>query len=287
MNTMLIDSALHNRILQYYVDAGLDYAFWSKGFNMHFGLGDLRTVFSRERMLNQMSAEVLRRVLPSCHGHIADFGCGVGATMRAAAHISKDIRVTGLTIVPWQKEKGDELNESWKSQLEIRVEDYHNSSLDENSCDGVYAIESACYSPEKMHLDFFSEIHRVLRPGGRVVIADGFLKVSENELGTMVRTMYNGICKNWALPGMMNINDVKDHLINSGFKNISMEEVSWKVAPSVLHVPFVIIWFLMYKKLMRQKLSHQSIRNLKGSLQTLLLGLQRASLGYYLVTAEK
>jgi MPBQ/MSBQ methyltransferase len=103
----------------------------------------------------------------------------------------------------------------------------------------------------------------------------------------MVRTMYNGICKNWALPGMMNINDVKDHLINSGFKNISMEEVSWKVAPSVLHVPFVIIWFLMYKKLMRQKLSHQSIRNLKGSLQTLLLGLQRASLGYYLVTAEK
>jgi MPBQ/MSBQ methyltransferase len=287
MNTLRIDSDLHSRILQYYVDAGLDYAFWSKGFNMHFGIGDLRTVFSREKMLNQMSAEVLARVVPSGQGHIADFGCGVGATMRTAANLSKNIRVTGLTIVPWQKEKGDELNARWKSQLEIRVEDYHNSSLESNSCDGVYAIESACYSPAPMHLNFFSEIYRVLKPGGRVVIADGFLKVNENELGTTVRTMYEGICRNWALPGMMNVNQVKAHLISAGFRNISLQEISWKVAPSVLHVPFVIIWFLLYKKLKRQKLSLQSIRNLKGSFQTLLLGLQRECLGYYLVTAEK
>lgn len=286
--TQRITDDLRNRILQYYIDAGMDYAFWSSGFNMHFGFGDLSTAFNREKMLNRMSIEVLKRALNGKKfGHLADFGCGVGATMRTAASIHRRMHVTGLTIVPWQKQKGDILNEYVTNQLEIKVEDFHSSSLEGNSFDGVYAIESACYSPPSMQPDLFHEMHRVLKPGSKMVIADGFLKVRPESLGQSVASVYRAICRNWALPGMMNIEDAKRHLEKIGFRDIRAEEVSWRVAPSVMHVPFVILWFLLYKKFRREKLSKQSIRNLKGSIQTLLLGLQRNSFGYYFLSAQK
>jgi MPBQ/MSBQ methyltransferase len=285
---MIIAQELQNRIIQYYVDAGLDYAFWSRGFNMHFGFGGLTSLFAREKMLREMSRQVLAKVLPANQGaSLADFGCGVGATMRAAVELDPEVSVSGITIVPWQKDKGDELNGAAGGRLKIVVEDYHSTSLQSLAYDGVYAIESACYSPSEMHQTFCSEMFRILKPGGKMVIADGFLKVPEESLNSCVRNIYNGICRNWALPGMMNIERIKKHLSDAGFRNIRCEEVSWKVAPSVLHVPFVILWFLLHKKCRREKLSMQSIRNLKGSFQTLLLGLNRRSFGYYLVSAEK
>jgi MPBQ/MSBQ methyltransferase len=287
MNTILIDDDLRLKILRYYVDAGMDYAFWSRGFSMHFGFANLFTLLSRERMLQRMSEEVLSRLRVKDTGHIHDFGCGVGATMRKAAELFPEIKVTGVTLVPWQKEKGDLLNRPISKTLEILTEDYHHTSIASGSSDGIYAIESACYSPKAMQGVFFREIHRVLKPGRRIVIADGFLKVPVDSLPTGIRKIYNGICHNWALPGMMNIDDVRDHLAKSQFRNITCEEISWRVAPSVIHVPFVILWFLLYKKARREKLSQQSSRNLKGSFQTLLLGLQRKQFGYYLVTAEK
>lgn len=286
----VIDLDLEQRIVQYYVEAGMDYGSWSKGFNMHFGFGSIWKIFQRERMLNRMSDEVLKRLnLDHRAEHIADLGCGVGATMRRGAAVYKHCSFTGLTIVPWQKTKGEEMNrkQGFSHRISIETEDYHNSSLPAGRFDGVYAIESACYSPVHLQSRLIREVHRVLKEGGRFVIADGFLKTTADRLNPCVRGIYNGICSNWALPGMMNINQLKTMLMEQGFKNVVCEEVSWRVAPSVLHVPFVILKFVLGKKMQGEKLSMQSIRNLKGSFQTLLLGLHQWSFGYYLVSAQK
>jgi MPBQ/MSBQ methyltransferase len=287
MNTILIADDLREKILKYYVDAGLDYAFWSRGFSMHFGFANVFTIFCREKMLQRMSEEVLSRLGAKNTSHIHDFGCGVGATMRKAAEVYPGIKVTGVTLVPWQKEKGDMLNMQVSQKLQILTEDYHQTSIPPSSSDGIYAIESACYSPCSMQGILFQEIHRVLKPGRKIVIADGFLKVPVAILNPSIRKLYNAICHNWALPGMMNIDDVRKHLAENRFRNITCEEISWRVAPSVVHVPFVILWFLLCKRVRKERLSEQSKRNLKGAFQTLLLGLQREQFGYYLITAEK
>jgi MPBQ/MSBQ methyltransferase len=275
------------KIIDYYVQAGLDYAFWSKEFNMHFGFGHLGKLFQRENMLNAMSDKVIARLrIENSTGTVADFGCGTGATMRRAAIDYPSVDFVGFTIVPWQIQKGEELNTK-KLKLRFLLEDYHSTSLEGSSLEGIYAIESACYSPENLHSRFFYEAHRVLQSGKRLVIADGFLKVPASALGEPIGRIYNSLCKNWALPGMMNIDDTLNHLRTAGFRHVSLEEVSWNVAPSVLHVPFVILRFLISKLIRKQPLSSQSIRNLKGSFLTLLLGLCRRKFGYYLITATK
>ena len=84
-------------LLDYYSDAGPDYAAWSTNFNMHFGLwSSPLDVFRRERMLDQMSAAVLARLeLGEERTMVVDLGCGLGATMRWAAHHYQDTWFVG------------------------------------------------------------------------------------------------------------------------------------------------------------------------------------------------
>jgi MPBQ/MSBQ methyltransferase len=287
---MLIGPQLHQSIVAYYAETGLDYGTWSPSFNMHFGFGTASKLFCREGMLNQMSDEVLSRLrLPVEKAAVSDFGCGVGATMRRGAKRFKNASFIGLTIVPWQKTKGELLNhaQGLTERVSFVLCDYHQPPLPDNSLNGVYAIESACYSPSDLQSKLIRESYRVLKTNGRLVIADGFLKSSPSEMGSCLARMYNGICHNWALPGMMNIHELKSSLIRQGYRDVKIEDISWRVAPSVLHVPFVILRFILAKLWRREKLSRQSIRNLKGSFLTLILGLHRKNFGYYILSATK
>lgn len=97
---------------QYYSEAGPDYAAWSAAFNMHFGYFRLgMNLFDREPMLEQMNLEVLDRLRmpPERRTRLADLGCGVGATMRSIAARLPLADLTGITLVPWQIERGEQL----------------------------------------------------------------------------------------------------------------------------------------------------------------------------------
>ena len=78
-------------VVRYFEVAGPDYAAWSPSFNMHFGYWARGMSFlARRPMLERMSAETLARLaaqgeLPP---HLADLGCGLGATARHCARRS-------------------------------------------------------------------------------------------------------------------------------------------------------------------------------------------------------
>ncbi len=81
--------------------------------------------------------------------------------------------------------------------------------------------------------------------------------------------------------------NIKSLLLRLGFKNSILEEVPHRVAPSVLHVPFAILGFILKKVFKHKTLKKESIRNLKGSFYALLTGLHLKSFGYYIISAEK
>jgi MPBQ/MSBQ methyltransferase len=279
-------------IIAYYEKAGPDYRTWSKNYNMHFGYWQKGiNPLNREAMLEQLNRKVFEKlsVAPTAKFDLADLGCGLGATLRHGAKHYPLMKGKGITLVPWQVDHAKSLNS--KSQatesIEVIEGDYCNTPFADNSLDAVVAIESSCYANGASKSDLLNEIHRILKPGGRFVISDGFLKKPVKERG-FLRQVYDQLCSSWALTELGNIQEVKKHLHQLGFTNIEMEDVSMNIAPSVAHVPFTVIYFLIKELLFgKEEMSKERWDNLKSPLLTMVLGSARSHFGYYFVSGTK
>src|SRR5712691_10529668 len=146
-----VRSSRHEQLIAYYEQAGPDFEEWSPAFNMHFGYYRFGfNPFRRERMLNEMNRQVLDRLrlIADREDLIVDLGCGVGATVRYAASLFPQKRILGVTVVPWQVEKGN----AWNRHLGVHprarlaLADYTSTGLAPASADGALAIESACHA---------------------------------------------------------------------------------------------------------------------------------------------
>ena len=106
--------------------------------------------------------------------HILDIGCGVG---KPAADIATayDVRITGITVSNHQVELAQAQlgNGIQPGQVSVQFADAMDLPFADASFDGAYAIESLCHMHGKGAA--FAHAARVLRPGGRLVIADLFL----------------------------------------------------------------------------------------------------------------
>lgn len=290
MNTSLLlfshksIAADYDILSKYYTEAGPDYQEWSPNLNMHFGY--YRTgmnPFDRESMLQEMNRQVFKRLglEQSSEGTILDMGCGVGASLDQAISEFPKTDGIGISIVPWQIQQARK-----KSRATFVLGDYTNIKMPSNSVDFVYAIESSCYASGSSKSDLLSEMYRLLKPEGRFVIADGFLK-THRPMGRILNMAYRQLCKSWALQELGNIHDCQTAATRIGFSEITTENISWKVAPSVAHVPYTVLRFLFRSLLKRDELSKERWDNLKSPLLTMVLGLHQRHFGYYLLSGTK
>ncbi|MBC8111641.1 MAG: methyltransferase domain-containing protein [Verrucomicrobia bacterium] len=282
-------------IKSYYEIAGMDYSAWSKNFNMHFGYCKHWTdAFNLEKMLNRMNEVALEKLqVPENQAvKMLDMGCGMGTVARFIAHRVPLAHITGITIVPLQIEYGNKLakNENVAQRVAIVENDYEKTDFADESFDFAYAVESGCYAQGEGKGLLIKEMQRVLKPGGRFVLIDGFLKRPAKQLPAFVKRINDKICECWALTeGFPEINSFTKHLHTQGLQEIIVKEISWKIAPSVAYVPYVTTKFF-FNEVRKNKglnLAQERWNNVMAPALGMLLGLCRPYFGYYVISGQK
>ena len=277
---------------EYYSQAGPDYAAWSREFNMHFGYYRAgANPFDREAMLEQMNAEVLARLQLDgiTEPRLLDLGCGLGATLRSFARRLPSSKLTGITRVPWQVEQARRLNHAalCGERVDVVQGDYQETNLPASSYDGVYALESSCHARGADKGLLLREAHRLLRSGGRLVVADGFL-TSGRFLNGLQRRIYRKLCECWVIEDLAQLPLFGSRLEQLGFRNIAVEHLQMRVAPSVAHIPWVTLRFLGTDVIFGERAMTRARWN--NILAPVLLPLVSAPLGpmvYCVITATK
>ncbi len=293
MKAHVVHQQDHEKIIAYFEAAGLDYTEWSAAFNMHFGYyRPGANPFHLEGMLNAMSDEVYERLALDDISEplVLDLGCGLGTVSRHMAGRHADAQFVGATVTPWQVEEGNKLTEA--AGLEDRVllmeADYLDLPCRLESADAAFAIESACYARGKDKWDFIDALHGTLKPGGRFAVADCFRR-NTRPLPRLIDRAYRRCCDCWALQEMAEINLFTRSLERAGFVDIRVDDISWNVAPSVAHVPWTALKFIV-KVMLRGELKtlHRERRNnVIAPVLGMLLGMCRPHFSYCIVRGRK
>ena len=276
---------------QYYNEAGPDYAAWSSAFNMHFGFFRRGlNPLDRESMLEQMNREVLSalHVDHIAAPRILDLGCGLGATLRSFARQLPRARLLGITRVPWQVEQANlrNTNLGLGDRVSVIQGDYQDTILPRGSYDAVYALESSCHARGNDKHALLAEAYRLLRPGGRLVVADGFLM--RTPAPGLQERIYHKLCECWVIEDLARLDRFTSSLAETGFTDIATTNLQWRVAPSVAHVPWVTLKFLFGDVLFSRKRMTRARWN--NVLAPLLMPWISAPLGpmcYQMVVATK
>ncbi|MEF3275528.1 MAG: class I SAM-dependent methyltransferase [Chloroflexus sp.] len=129
---------------------------------------------------------------------LLDAGCGAGASANyiAARHQGT---VIGLTLVPEQAKRARR-----GGRAAFLCADYAAAPLRDASCDVVWMLESLCHASDKLAL--LAEIARLLRPGGRLVVADRF--AARPDLQPTERDALRAWLRPWAMPDLVTVDEL-------------------------------------------------------------------------------
>ncbi|MGK2957919.1 MAG: SAM-dependent methyltransferase [Acidimicrobiales bacterium] len=227
-----LDDTGLNDIVAYYDETWFDYrALWLNTDNraIHFGYWD-DGAKSHSESLVAMNSLMATAAQVTKGNRVLDAGCGVGGTSMWLAE-TLGAQVVGITPVASQVERAtryaDERNLG--EHATFRQEDYHATGFDDMSFDVAWAQESLCHSHDKAI--FAKEMARVLRPGGRLVIAE-YLRFSR-PLPPYDERLIHSWLSGWAIPDIETKDELVAALEAAGFVDVQIRDLTHGVAPSL------------------------------------------------------
>lgn len=194
-----------------------------------------------------------------------DIGCGYGATARQLA-ATRGVSVTGFTL---SAEQARYAAADPVPGVDIRLRDWLANGLTDASADAAWAIESSEHMVDKAR--FFAEAHRVLSPGGRLVVCAWLAETDAS--AWKVRYLLEPICREGRLPSMGTREEYEAMAVAAGFTIAGYEDVSRQVART---------WMICARRLVKALLVDRGTRRLArdGRNRVFILSIPRLILSY-------
>jgi cyclopropane fatty-acyl-phospholipid synthase-like methyltransferase len=160
---------------------------------------------------------------------VLDAGCGVGGTALRLAS-TRGVKVHGVNVQPAHLSEARRrvCASGGEARVRFSAQDFTEMGVADEAVDVVWALESVCHCLHKPA--FVAEAFRVLRPGGRIMVADFFLGSDNLPPGLLSRVQE--WTQGWALPNLASVPRFRDDLAASGFRDIGFHDVAANVLPS-------------------------------------------------------
>jgi cyclopropane fatty-acyl-phospholipid synthase-like methyltransferase len=218
----------HKRIIDYYRDTENAYKdSWdlNNSLAIHYGYWD-NQVKSFSQSLLRMNEVMMEAAAIKQTDKLLDAGCGVGGSSIFLASVL-GCNVTGITLSEIQAEQAtaNAKQKGVESLVNFKVMDYCATDFPDASFDVVWGCESICYADDKQQ---FIKAYRLLKPGGRLVVADGFVTKSEYNDRPVIRKWLDG----WQVKTLESPSRFKNLLELEGFRNIAYTDISKYVTHS-------------------------------------------------------
>jgi len=173
---------------------------------------------------------------------VLDVGCGIGGTSRYLAKTFPEASVTGITISPEQQRRATALAaERGIPNAKFELVDALNMTFADNSFDLVWACESGEHMPDKER--YVQEMARVLRPGGRIVIATWCQRESPPDFTPKERKTLDYLYGEWTHPYFISIEEYARIMGRTGkLEQITTDDWAEQTIPAWRHSVWVGVW---------------------------------------------
>lgn len=220
-----------SRIEEYYIESRFDYKlFWAleESHGLHAGYHD-GTDRSHAEAVEHMNRVLADRVGVDATDHVLDCGCGVGGSSVWLAD-EREATVTGVDLVAPQLADARALAAEGgvTPRTTFLRGDFTDLPLPEDSVDVIWGIEAICHAADEA--EFLAEAARVLRPDGRLIVADGFRAVES--MTPDERASMDQWLDGWAVPNLATVGEFRSALEAAGFEAIDVEDETERVLPS-------------------------------------------------------
>lgn len=218
------------RVHRYYDAATEDYLkYYQTGWHHHMHYG-----FDRDLPKGGNPTEHMVRYLARIAGlrkgeRMLDAGCGVGGSSIFLAR-EWGVRCVGITLVESQARLAAGFARKGvpgPAHARFAVNDFHVPAFKPGSFDAVWAVESFDHAVDKRA--WVASMAALLRPGGRLIIADGF-RAADPADGKQAEA-YRGFLDGWAVPHLCTAAELEAYAAAAGLATSHAEDISADVLP--------------------------------------------------------
>lgn len=142
-----------------------------------------------------------------------------------------DAQYRGIDLTPLHVSEA-QANASELSNVRFQQGNFQELPFGPDSFDLVFVIESLCYATDMRRA--LSEAFRVLRPGGRFVVIDGFRKKPLEKFDSNIRLAAVLVEKAMAVPEGWVLGDWIDLAKSEGFHLVESRDVSEAIMPNLM-----------------------------------------------------
>lgn len=218
-----------NDIAGYYDQTLHHYKRWWKldeQLSVHYGFWNKNTRSFGEA-LKQTMIEMANRAEIKQGMRILDAGCGVGGASFFLAN-TFETEVEGITLSEKQWLYANDYKKDKFPRVHFSIQNFTKTEFPDEHFDLIWACESSCYAYPKS--DFLKEAYRLLKPGGRLVIADYF--TTENAYQKDTNQYLKKWADTWAITEFHEEDSFLKLVKSHDFHLLSNDDVSSHILPS-------------------------------------------------------